>query len=105
MTEKTEINKNIRQHAGSGRNSLSGGENIKLNENDAISISIRNVVKKYGNLYAVKDISFDVKKGEFFGFLGPNGAGKTTIIRIITVSYTHLDVYKRQPGDLLQVFN
>jgi ABC-2 type transport system ATP-binding protein len=86
MTEKTEINKNIRQHAGSGRNSLSGGENIKLNENDAISISIRNVVKKYGNLYAVKDISFDVKKGEFFGFLGPNGAGKTTIIRIITTS-------------------
>jgi ABC-2 type transport system ATP-binding protein len=39
---------------------------------------------KMGVIHAVDDISFDVKKGEIFGFLGPNGAGKTTTIRMMT---------------------
>jgi len=39
---------------------------------------------KLGQILAVDDISFDVKKGEIFGFLGPNGAGKTTTIRMMT---------------------
>jgi ABC-2 type transport system ATP-binding protein len=47
------------------------------------AISVRNLVKKFGNLTAVDGISFDVKKGEIFGFLGPNGAGKTTTINIL----------------------
>jgi ABC-2 type transport system ATP-binding protein len=42
------------------------------------------LVKRYGNLVAVDGISFDVEKGESFGFLGPNGAGKTTTIRMLT---------------------
>ncbi len=42
------------------------------------------MVKRYGNLVAVDGISFDVEKGESFGFLGPNGAGKTTTIRMLT---------------------
>ncbi len=46
-------------------------------------ISVKNLVKKYGNFTAVNDISFDVKKGEIFGLLGPNGAGKTTTLEII----------------------
>jgi ABC-2 type transport system ATP-binding protein len=46
-------------------------------------IEVKNLVKKYGDFEAVKDISFHVNKGEFFGFLGPNGAGKTTTMRIL----------------------
>ncbi len=47
-------------------------------------ISVKNVIKYYGDYKALKDISFDVKKGEIIGFLGPNGAGKTTTMRILT---------------------
>lgn len=46
-------------------------------------ISVRNLVKSYGNFKAVKDISFDVFEGEIFGLLGPNGAGKSTTLEII----------------------
>lgn len=48
------------------------------------AVNIRNLVKNYGELKAVKGISLDIKKGEFFGLLGPNGAGKTTSINILT---------------------
>lgn len=44
------------------------------------AVSIRHLVKRYKNVTAVDDLSFDVAPGEFFGFLGPNGAGKTTTI-------------------------
>ena len=47
-------------------------------------IEIRNIVKKYGNLYAVNNISFTVNTGEIVGFLGPNGAGKSTTMNILT---------------------
>ncbi len=46
-------------------------------------ISVRNLVKKYGDFTAVNDISFEVMEGEIFGLLGPNGAGKTTTLEII----------------------
>jgi ABC-2 type transport system ATP-binding protein len=46
-------------------------------------IEVTNLVKKYGQLTAVDDISFNVNQGEIFGFLGPNGAGKTTTINIL----------------------
>jgi len=48
------------------------------------AIKASGLVKRYGNLVAVDSISFDVEKGESFGFLGPNGAGKTTTIRMLT---------------------
>lgn len=44
-------------------------------------IEISNLTRDYGNQKGIFDISFDVNKGEVFGFLGPNGAGKTTTIR------------------------
>lgn len=44
------------------------------------ALEISNLVKKYGQVEAVKGISFSLAPGEFFGFLGPNGAGKTTTI-------------------------
>jgi len=46
-------------------------------------IEVKNLVKRYGKLTAVNDISFSVKKGEIFGLLGENGAGKTTTLEII----------------------
>ena len=46
-------------------------------------IEVENLVKKYGKLTAVNDISFTVDEGESFGLLGPNGAGKTTVINIL----------------------
>ena len=42
------------------------------------------LTKKFGDLTAVDNITFSVKKGEIFGFLGPNGAGKTTTIKMLT---------------------
>ena len=48
-----------------------------------IVISVRNLTKKFGRFTAVDNISFDVKKGEIFGFLGANGAGKTTAMRML----------------------
>lgn len=46
-------------------------------------ISVRDLVKNYGNFQAVKGISFEVLEGEIFGLLGPNGAGKSTTLEII----------------------
>jgi ABC-2 type transport system ATP-binding protein len=48
------------------------------------TIEVSHLIKKFGYLTAVNDISFSVGEGETFGFLGPNGAGKTTTIRILT---------------------
>ena len=47
-------------------------------------IEVDRVTKRYGNLKAVDEVSFQVEKGEILGFLGPNGAGKTTTMRILT---------------------
>lgn len=49
-----------------------------------ILIKIENLVKRYGNQTAIKDINLEVKKGEILGLLGPNGAGKSTTMNIIT---------------------
>jgi ABC-2 type transport system ATP-binding protein len=50
---------------------------------DEVIISVRDLCKKFGNFTAVDHISFDVMRGEIFGFLGANGAGKTTAIRML----------------------
>jgi len=47
-------------------------------------IEVENLLKKYGELVAVKDLSFSVEKGKIWGLLGPNAAGKTTTMRILT---------------------
>jgi len=47
-------------------------------------IKVENLSKKFGEVSAVDDISFEVDKGEIFAFLGPNGAGKTTTIKMLT---------------------
>jgi len=66
-------------------------------------LKVRNLKKKYKDVNALKGISFDVEKGEIFGFLGPNGAGKTTAISILStlldadsgeVYYQDKDIFK-----------
>jgi|HubBroStandDraft_4_1064222.scaffolds.fasta_scaffold234883_1 ABC-2 type transport system ATP-binding protein len=47
------------------------------------ALEIRDLVKTFGDFVAVDHVSFQVKKGEIFGFLGPNGAGKSTVIRML----------------------
>ena len=47
------------------------------------AISLNGVSKRYGDLQALNGVSFDIRKGEFFGLLGPNGAGKSTLISAI----------------------
>lgn len=53
-----------------------------MDSNDNV-ISVKNLTKKFGPFTAVDNITFDVKKGEIFGFLGANGAGKTTAMRML----------------------
>jgi ABC-type multidrug transport system ATPase subunit len=48
------------------------------------AISAQNLVRRFGSLAAVNDVSFRVEQGEIFGFLGPNGSGKTTVIKMLT---------------------
>jgi ABC-2 type transport system ATP-binding protein len=52
--------------------------------NDIIAIAVKGLAKRFGEVQAVADVSFEVRQGELFGFLGPNGAGKTTTINILT---------------------
>ena len=51
---------------------------------NSVMIKVEGLTKRYGPTWAVKNISFEVDKGEIVGFLGPNGAGKTTTMRILT---------------------
>jgi ABC-2 type transport system ATP-binding protein len=53
-----------------------------------VLVEVKNLVKKYGTIEAVKGISFSVSQGEIFGLIGPNGAGKTTTLRIISTLLT-----------------
>ena len=47
------------------------------------SIEFVNVSKTYGNVKAVDNVSFSIKRGEFFSILGPSGCGKTTLLRLV----------------------
>jgi ABC-type multidrug transport system ATPase subunit len=49
-----------------------------------VAISAEHLVRRFGQFTAVNDVSFQVRRGEIFGFLGPNGSGKTTVIKMLT---------------------
>jgi ABC-2 type transport system ATP-binding protein len=53
------------------------------NKPDGSAIVVRNLTRRFGEFVAVDDVSFDVTRGEIFGFLGSNGAGKSTTIRML----------------------
>ena len=72
--------------------------------NDVFAVEAENLTRRFGSFKAVDSISFQVKKGEIFGFLGANGAGKTTTIRMLCglllpssgkAHVNGLDVYKQ----------
>jgi ABC-2 type transport system ATP-binding protein len=46
-------------------------------------VTVRNLVKRYGDVEAARDVSFDIRAGEIFGLIGPNGAGKTTTVECV----------------------
>jgi len=54
---------------------------------DESILSVNGITKHFGGLVALKDVSFDVKKGEVVGLMGPNGAGKTTLLNVIAGEY------------------
>lgn len=57
-------------------------------------IQVRNVVKRFDDLLAVKDVTFEVKKGTIYGLLGSNGAGKTTLLKMLA------GIYKQDKGEI-----
>jgi len=78
---------------------------VTKNISSEIVIDVKNLSKKFGKFEAVKNISFQVKRGQIFAFLGPNGAGKSTTIKMLTtlldptsgsLSVDGLDVVKNQ---------
>ncbi len=58
-------------------------------------LEVRDLVKKYGEVTAVKGVSFEIREGEIFSLLGPNGAGKTTTISVLAT------LYRATSGDAL----
>ena len=65
---------------------MSSVEARKVEPQGAAVLSARNVVKRFGGLHAVNDVSFDVRHGEILGLIGPNGAGKTTMFDLLAGS-------------------
>jgi ABC-2 type transport system ATP-binding protein len=66
--------------------------NILIDKEENI-IDLKGLTKRYGRLLALDNVTFNVKKGEIFGYIGPNGAGKTTTIKII------IDLIKKTSGE------
>ncbi|HEY8463246.1 MAG TPA: ABC transporter ATP-binding protein [Bacillota bacterium] len=56
--------------------------------NEVVKVKVRNLVKKFGDLLVIDDISFDVKQGEFLCIVGPTGCGKTTFLNSLTKLYS-----------------
>src|SRR3990172_4850092 len=59
------------------------GSDMSTSKTDKSVIVARDLRKRYGDLWAVDGMSFEVRRGEIFGMLGPNGAGKTTTVEIL----------------------
>jgi len=64
-----------------------------------IAIKVSNLYKKFEDLIAVNNVSFEIFEGEIVGILGPNGAGKTTTIRILT------GIFKLEGNAIIEIFN
>jgi ABC-2 type transport system ATP-binding protein len=71
------------QESGSRESMPAVLESRTYSSGDGIAVSVENLTRKFGSFVAVNRVSFQVKRGEIFGFLGPNGAGKSTVIRML----------------------
>jgi len=69
------------------------------------TLKANNIVRRFGGLVAVNDLSFEVEKGEILGIIGPNGAGKTTVINLMagtlpvnegTIEFNNVDVTNKE---------
>jgi len=65
---------------------------------DALPITVRNVTKTYGKVFALNDVSIDVESGEFLTLLGPSGSGKTTLLMVLA-GFTRPDCGSLKFGD------
>ena len=79
----------------------------------SIAVNARNLVKQFGNIRALDNLSFNIQQGEIFGIIGPNGAGKTTTLRIVstlilptsgTMTIFDLDAVK-QAGEVRKIIS
>jgi ABC-2 type transport system ATP-binding protein len=65
-------------------------------------VIVKELSKKFGEFYALKNVSFEVEEGEIFGLIGPNGAGKTTTFRILSglipPTSGHVEIMGEKPG-------
>jgi ABC-type branched-subunit amino acid transport system ATPase component len=78
--------------------------------NSSPLLQVKNLTKTFGGVTAVKDVNFDVNRGDFTGIIGPNGSGKTTLVNLITgfvkptsgiVKYKDQDITKMPPHKIV----
>ncbi|MHC9539140.1 MAG: ATP-binding cassette domain-containing protein [Vulcanimicrobiota bacterium] len=82
------LTKIMKEKAGANQEALeeffnTPGKKRKEGSSSDLMIEVKNLYKIFGKYTAVDNVTFDVKRGEIFGFLGPNGAGKTTTIKML----------------------
>lgn len=68
----------------SGKSPRVATESKSTGLNETLPVKVSGISKRFGDVLALDNVSFTVRRGEFFGLFGPNGAGKTTLVRIIT---------------------
>jgi ABC-2 type transport system ATP-binding protein len=68
------------------------------------AVEAKALVKQFGNIRALDELSFHIEKGEIYGLIGPNGAGKTTTLRIISTLIFGLDTVK-QAGEVRKIIS
>jgi ABC-2 type transport system ATP-binding protein len=78
-SDDTRSRETSRVHGGAAQSPQQAGT-----MNAAEVVTVQHLVKRYGNVLAVTDVSFSIREGEIFGIIGPNGAGKTTSVECIS---------------------